>query len=229
MNPCTIPTPSEDLQGDGRWMSQHNRYLEETKDKEPDILFIGDSIMSHLQLRPIWNDLFEPLHALNFGISGDCVQHVLWRLQNGALDNIKPKVVIVHVGTNNITNTSEEISEGIIKVMNTIRERFPDTYIVLTELLPRGQYPNPLREKNAAVNKLLRSRASGLPKVEIVSTDKGLIQQDGTISHHDMPDYLHLSDAGYRKSFEALHELILQLLTDEEEVIITPPNLTPTE
>lgn len=101
---------------------------------------------------------------------------------------------------------------------------------MLQELLPRGQYPNPLRERNATVNKLLRSKASGLPKVEVVSTDMGLIQQDGTISHHDMPDYLHLSDAGYRKAFEALYELILQLLSDEEEeVLFSPQQLTPTE
>jgi len=53
---------------------------------------IGDSIIQKLQSSPIWNDLFEPLHCLNFGISGDITQGVLWRIQNGILDNIKPKV-----------------------------------------------------------------------------------------------------------------------------------------
>lgn len=71
---------------------QHNQNLAETKDREPDVLWIGDSIMSHLKQRPMWNDLFEPLHSLNFGISGDSTQNVLWRIKNGALDNIKPKV-----------------------------------------------------------------------------------------------------------------------------------------
>lgn len=71
---------------------QHNQHLAETKDREPDVLWIGDSIMSHLKQRPMWNDLFEPLHSLNFGVSGDSTQHVLWRIKNGALDNIKPKV-----------------------------------------------------------------------------------------------------------------------------------------
>ena len=32
------------------------------------------------------------LFQLNFGIGGDQTQHVLWRLSNGELDNIKPKV-----------------------------------------------------------------------------------------------------------------------------------------
>lgn len=48
--------------------------------------------MAHLKQRPMWNDLFEPLHSLNFGVSGDTTQNVLWRIKNGALDNIKPKV-----------------------------------------------------------------------------------------------------------------------------------------
>lgn len=40
----------------------------------------------------IWRELFSPLHALNFGIAGDTTCNVLWRLQNGELENIRPKV-----------------------------------------------------------------------------------------------------------------------------------------
>lgn len=40
----------------------------------------------------IWRELFSPLHALNFGIGGDTTGHVLWRLKNGELENIKPKI-----------------------------------------------------------------------------------------------------------------------------------------
>lgn len=42
--------------------------------------------------------MFVPLHCLNFGIGGDQTQHVLWRIQNGELDNIAPKVNMVSVG-----------------------------------------------------------------------------------------------------------------------------------
>lgn len=58
---------------------------------------IGDSIIQKLQSCPIWNDLFEPLHCLNFGIGGDLTQGVLWRILNGILDNIKPKVSYFYV------------------------------------------------------------------------------------------------------------------------------------
>lgn len=91
------------------------------------------------------------------------------------------------------------------------------------DLLPRGQNPNSLRERNKAVNKIVRTKVQGWPRVEVVAADKGLVQPDGTISHLDMPDYLHLSDSGYRKAFHELHELLIQLLSEgEEEKDLTP-------
>lgn len=60
--------------------------------KEPDVLFIGDSLIERLQHSIVWSEFFEPLHCLNFGIGGDTTQNVLWRLENGEIDNIKPKV-----------------------------------------------------------------------------------------------------------------------------------------
>ena len=92
-------------------------------------------------------------------------------------------------------------------------------------LLPRGQNPNPLRDRNAEVNKLVHSKVSAVPKCEIVAIDKGFIQPDGTISHHDMHDYLHLTNSGYCKAFEPVYELLLQLLSEGE----TEKDLTPSE
>lgn len=92
-------------------------------------------------------------------------------------------------------------------------------------LLPRGQNPNLLRDRNAEVNKLVHSKVSAVPKCEIVAIDKGFIQPDGTISHHDMHDYLHLTNSGYSKAFEPVYELLLQLLSEGE----TEKDLTPSE
>ncbi|XP_069675076.1 platelet-activating factor acetylhydrolase IB subunit beta homolog [Periplaneta americana] len=225
MNPAAIPTPVEDIQGDGRWMSMHKRFLTETKEKEPDVLFIGDSLIQRLVHTEMWNNYFAPMHTLNFGIGGDQTQHVLWRIENGELDHINPKVVVVLVGTNNFTFTAEQIAEGIMEIVRVIREKQPEAYIVLPTLLPRGQHPNPLRERNAQVNKIVNSKISTVPKCEIVAIDKEFIQQDGTISHHDMHDYLHLTNSGYRKAFEPVYELLLQLLTEGE----TEKDLTPSE
>lgn len=62
----------------------------------------------------------------------------------------------------------------------------------------------------------------GMEKVETVDSCKGLIQPDGSISYHDMPDFLHLSDNGYRKAFEPLYELLLQLLNENDDDFTLP-------
>lgn len=74
------------------FLLQHNRFLYETKEREPDVVILGDNITSQLETRCVWTDVFVPMHALNFSVIGDLTQQVLWRIQNGELDNIKPKV-----------------------------------------------------------------------------------------------------------------------------------------
>lgn len=74
------------------FLLQHNRYVSEAKEKEPEVIMIGDSIIQHLEHVDYWNKAFAPMHTLNFGIGGDETQHVLWRMVNGELDNVKPKV-----------------------------------------------------------------------------------------------------------------------------------------
>lgn len=93
----------------------------------------------------------------------------------------------------------------------------------MQSLLPRGQYPNILREKNAKINQILRDKVSNLKRVEMVSIDKGFIQNDGTISHHDMHDYLIPTNAACRKAFEPVYDLLQQILSEgEPEKDLTP-------
>ncbi|XP_059480991.1 platelet-activating factor acetylhydrolase IB subunit alpha2 [Neocloeon triangulifer] len=216
MNPATTPVPPEDVQGDGRWMSIHNRFVEETTLWEPEVLFIGDSLIRNLTYSDMWKEVFVPMHPLNFGIGGDQTQHVLWRVLNGELEHIKPKVVVLLVGTNNIGHSPEQIVEGIREVVKVIQSKQPQAYLVLIALLPRGQKPNPLRERNDKVNLLLKEQMTGLDRLQILDLNKGIVHAEGTIDAHDMDDYLHLTPQGYRKTFEPLHELLTQLLSEGE-------------
>lgn len=84
-----------------------------------------------------------------------------------------------------------------------------------------------MREKLSKVNNLIKAALldSVRPKVELVEIDNGFVQPDGTVSHHDMHDYLLLTNAGAMKAFEPVHELLQQLLTEGE----TEKDLTPSE
>ncbi|XP_076606825.1 platelet-activating factor acetylhydrolase IB subunit alpha2 [Chaetodon auriga] len=217
LNPAAVPHPVEDVQGDGRWMSQHTRFVQECKDAEPDVLFVGDSMVQLMQQFEVWRELFSPLHALNFGIGGDTTCNVLWRLQNGELENIRPKVVVLWVGTNNYEHTAEQVAGGILAIAQLLTSRLPKAKIVVLSLLPRGERPNPLREKNAAVNGFLRSWLPRLGQAQYLDVGREFVHTDGTIILQDMFDFLHLTSTGYRSVAKPLSDLLLQILEETPE------------
>ena len=157
------------------------------------------------------------MHGVNFGLGGDRTEHLLWRLQNGELEGImSPKVVVLLIGTNNHGDSAAEIAEGIKCIAATIRDKQPQAYLVVLSLPPRGQNPNPLRERNAKVNQLVREHLKGNGRAQLCDIDPGFIQADGTISRHDMYDFLHLTQKGYDRAFEPVNELLQQLLSECE-------------
>lgn len=87
-------------------------------------------------------------------------------------------------------------------------------------MLPRGQYPNPCRERNAEVNVYLLDKFANkdivgddvTENVHIVPIHENIVQSDQTISHHIMHDFLHLTDAGYSKIFEPVYQKLRSLL-----------------
>src|ERR1043165_2202337 len=95
---------------------RHEQFLAVAKKGDIDLLFLGDSITDGWRGggKKVWETNFAPLKAANFGISGDRTEHVLWRIENGELEGIDPKVVILMIGTNNSnTNSPEEIADAI--------------------------------------------------------------------------------------------------------------------
>ncbi|XP_026875255.2 platelet-activating factor acetylhydrolase IB subunit gamma isoform X1 [Electrophorus electricus] len=211
-NPAATPIPCEDVQGDGRWMSMHNRFVSDSKGKEPDVLFVGDSLVQLLHEFEVWRKLFSPLHTLNFGIGGDATQHVLWRLSNGELDHISPKVVVVWVGTNNHGHTPEQICGGIMAIIDVINQHLSQAHILVLGVLPRGKSPNPLRERNKRVNTLVQDKLASVCYASFLDVDPGFVHSDGSISHQDLYDYLHLTPQGYQKVCEPLYMRIKALL-----------------
>lgn len=90
-------------------------------------------------------------------------------------------------------------------------------FLFFQTLLPRGQYPNRLRKKNAEVNNLLmdyfsNEKSSEYSPVHIVPIHENIIQSDGTISHYIMYDYLHLTDSGYTKVFTPVYDKLCSVI-----------------
>lgn len=215
MNSATDPKPVDDVQGDGRWMSQHKRFVDETKEKEPEIVFIGDSLIQQIANTELWKKLFEPLHCLNFGIGGDQTQNILWRIQNGEMDCIEPKVVVLLAGTNNYDHTAEQVAEGLMEIVSAVQHKQPKTQIVVMGIPPRGENPNPLREKVAKINSIVSDQLSSIPNATFLATDPSLfVDKNDKISHTDMYDYLHLTTEGYQKICEPLLDTIQDLAQD---------------
>src|SRR5262245_29456927 len=97
-NDATSPAPR-----DGNWIERHQSFVQVAKKGSVDLLFIGDSIMDGWRLSGsnVWNKYYAMRHAANFSISGDRTQNVLWRIENGELNGIEPKVIVLMIGTNN--------------------------------------------------------------------------------------------------------------------------------
>nr|XP_022327481.1 platelet-activating factor acetylhydrolase IB subunit beta-like [Crassostrea virginica] len=213
MNSATISQPVEDVQGDGRWMSQHKRFITEGKEREPEVLFIGDSLIQRLAQTTVWESMFEPLHCLNFGIGGDQTSNILWRLTNGELDTVEPKVVVLLAGTNNYSNTAEEVTDGILEIVNVVQTKLKSSHIIVMGLPPRGETPNKLRDKNAEINFNLSQKLENMANASFLNTDPSMfVRENGLISHTDMYDYLHPTNVGYQKLCDPLLEEIQNLL-----------------
>jgi lysophospholipase L1-like esterase len=219
------PAPRE-----GPWLKRHEGFVAIAKKGDVDLLFLGDSITDawggeghnpKSNGAKIFTEEFVPLKAANFGIGGDRTQHVLWRLQNGELDGIMPKVAMLMIGTNNsngMDNSAEEIADGITAIVKEIQKRSPKTKVLLLGVFPRGKDPaaspgiKAQREKLTKVNSIVKALDDGGKTVKYLDIGDKLMEKDGTISPEIMPDYLHLSEKGYRIWADAVKGPIKELL-----------------
>nr|CAH8828722.1 unnamed protein product [Trichobilharzia regenti] len=202
---CAIAPP--DTEGDGCWMSQHTRFVCQAREKEPDVVLLGDSIFVYMQFTQTYKRHIEPLHCVNFSISNDQTQNVLWRIENGELDGFSPKVVVIMIGSHNTVHSEEEVVEGILSVVEKTKFKQPRASLIVMGLLPCGRNPNRRRTKHEKINKLLSEAFRSRPDITYLNPDwDGFIQPDGTISQRDMFDYMHPTENGYEKLCDPLLE-----------------------
>jgi lysophospholipase L1-like esterase len=215
---ATRPAPR-----DAGWKKRHEGFVAMAKKGGVDLLFLGDSITDlwggeghrdASQGGEIFRQEFEPLKAANFGIGGDQTQHVLWRIQNGELDGIQPKVVMLMIGTNNTSrNTAEEIAEGVTAIVKEIHKRSPSTKVLLLGIFPRGEKPNNRqRDKIKQVNAIIARLEDRGKTVRYLDLGNKFLEPDGTISRKIMYDALHLTEEGYQIWADAVKGPIKELM-----------------
>lgn len=184
-----------------------------------DIEFIGDSITDFWDGtgKNVWQEYYGHRKAINFGVSGDRTQHVLWRFEHSQLDGIKAKVAIVMIGTNNSNNkdnTEAEILEGVTAIIQQIRTRQPETKILLLGIFPRGKSFSTQRGKILQVNQALARLDDG-KNIFYLDFGSQLIENDGSISKAIMKDALHPTEAGYKIWAATMEPKLKELLGEK--------------
>jgi lysophospholipase L1-like esterase len=203
----------------------HEQMLANLKKGRIDVYFAGDSITrrwratDYPQFLANWNENFFGWNAANFGWGGDRIQNILWRLQNGEMEGIQPKVIVLLAGTNNIGTFPAsdakvaDITKGIKALLDTLREKAPKATIILMGILPRndGRDSAALMRSIDRINENIAKLADG-KSVRCLNINDKLADKDGKLLQGMTVDRLHLSLKGYQVWADALKPLLRELL-----------------
>lgn len=209
LGPDGKPNPS--------FIAAHERFVKIAQEGKAQLVFLGDSITAGWgSKKDIWDKAFGAYTPANFGIGGDRTQHVLWRIQNGELDGIKPKACVLMIGTNNsATDSAEGIAKGVTAIVETIRAKQPQAKILLLAVFPRGSKPdgqlNAQNDKLKQVNATIAKLDDGKNIFFLDIGDKFPVT-DGKLDKNVMPDFLHLSAAGYQIWADAIGPKVAELM-----------------
>ena len=232
-NSATKPAPR-----DKGWEKRHEAFVGIAKRGNVDLLFLGDSITDAWGGEghgmggghKIFTSKFVPMKAANFGIGGDRTQHVIWRLQNGELDGIKPKVVQLMIGTNNSNgsdNTAEEIADGVKGIIDEIKKKSPSTKVLLLAVFPRNTGKDDAakkiqKDKIDKVNSIISKLDDGGKSVKFLDIGSKFKDASGALPKELMPDQLHLSEKGYEIWANAVESVITSMLKGDQVKAVEP-------
>lgn len=217
----------------------HAQLLEKARKGRIDVYFEGDSITrrwgtSDEQYKAFlanWRQNFFGWNAANFGWGGDTTQNILWRLDNGELDNVNPKIIVLMAGTNNVGNKSPQGAEdprvadtarGIKAILEVLRRKAPGATIVLMGITPRNDNMAVMPIVNR-INDNISKFADG-KKIRYLNINDKLADKDGKLfegmAHRDA---LHLDVKGYQVWADALKPIFNELLGPPAREDHAPP------
>ena len=195
--------PTAGFFGGDSWLKIHEG-LVKTVQANPgpvDVLLVGDSIT--IQWGASWAKQFPDRKAVNIGIGGDKTQNVLWRLDHGGVDGLKPKAIVLMIGNNNMFFTPETgvaaAAMGVEACARNLREKFPDAELIVAKILPchapKTRFYEDILRTNAEIDKM---NLGADPKIRVLDLTADFLNADGTIKQALFtPDNIHLSPEGY--------------------------------
>ncbi len=198
----------------GRWSDRFESFNARVKKGDVGMLIIGDSITHWFDTtgRPTWDKYYAPRRAVNLAISGDRTEHILWRLENGNIDGIDPKLAVLMIGTNNHLSSPPEITARDIRlIVEKIRRELPETKVLVLAIFPRGDNDSDgARQTNEKVNKLIADIGDG-DQVHFLDMNQTFLN-GRRLRREFMPDGTHPSAEGYAAWAEAMEPTVRKLL-----------------
>lgn len=219
-------------------VTAHQQLLEKAKQGRIDIYFEGDSITrrwgtsdeQYQHFYDNWRSNFFGWNAADFGWGGDTTQNVLWRLNNGELDNVNPKIIVLLIGTNNVGNKSavdndprfSEIPRGIKAILDQFKQKAPGATIVLMGIFPRNDNLAVMPIINS-VNKEIAKFGEG-KKIRFLNINNLMADKDDKLFEGiTVKDGLHLDVKGYQVWADALKPIFTEILGPPAKEDHAPP------
>ena len=236
IEPADQPLPRTDANS----MKAHEQLLAKRTAGQIDVYFMGDSITrrwgatdsQYQDLMANWRANFTGWNAANFGWGADKTQNMLWRLKNGELDGVNPKVVVLLAGTNNVGRISplgeadaqaraDEVARGVAAVARELRQKAPKATLIITGITPRDDNLEvmPIVDRaNAQIAKLANGKS-----IRYVNINGQLALPDGHLREGMSNDGLHLTPRSYQVWADALKPLFTEILGPPGSVDRAPP------
>jgi len=218
-------------------LTAHAQLLDKARHGRTDIYFEGDSITrrwgatDYPRFLENWKQNFFGWNASDFGWGADTIQNILWRLQNGELDGVNPRVIVLLAGTNNVGRTNPadgdaakvaDITRGIKAILDIMQAKAPNAVIILTAIFPRNDNIAVMPTINK-INENISRFADG-KRVRFLNVNDKLADKDGKLFDGMMdPDKLHPAVKGYQIWADALKSIFTELLGPPAKEDHAPP------
>jgi lysophospholipase L1-like esterase len=233
-----LPADQPMFRTDANSLVAHAQLLAKAKQPGIDVYFEGDSItrrwgaVDYPDLLANWKQNFFGWNAADFGWGADRTQNILWRLENGELDGVNPKVVVLLAGTNNVGDRSapagiseraDEVARGLQAILRVIQEKAPAATVIVMGIFPRNDDMAfvPVIDR---INRSLSGIADG-KKIRYLNINDKLNGGDGRLFDGMMNanDKLHPTVKAYQIWADALKAMLTELLGPPAAVDHAPP------